>query len=285
MKEKIKKYLKYTAYGFGGLIVLTIVLASIGSENNEEKLEIINTENNASEEINLEENSTEKTILPTQPEAQQKAETESIKSYKVVKVVDGDTISVNINGINTTVRMIGINTPETVDPRKPVQCFGQEASNKAKSILSNQMVLLELDSSQGKYDKYDRLLAYVFLVDGTNFNELMIKKGYAYEYTYSLPYKYQSAFKSAQRDAQTNKRGLWADGVCEEESQSTPPPTIQQNQPAPTQSSGGYICSFDAYNCGDFSTHNEAQSVYEACGGDVHGLDRDNDGLACESLP
>jgi len=284
MKEKIKKYLKYTAYGLGGLIVLTIVLTSIGSENNKEKLEIINPENNVSTEINLEENSTEKTILPTQPEAQQKVETESIKSYKVVKVVDGDTISVNINGVNTTVRMIGIDTPETVDPRKPVQCFGQEASNKAKSILSNQMVQLELDSSQGKYDKYDRLLAYVFLSDGTNFNEYIIKEGYSYEYTYSTPYKYQGAFKSAQKDAQINKRGLWADGVCEEEPKPTLTPPAQQTQPTQTQQSG-YICSFDAYNCDDFSTHNEAQSVYETCGSDVHRLDRDNDGLACESLP
>ena len=99
-----------------------------------------------------------------------------------------------------------------------------------------------------------------------------------------LPINTKVPFKSAQKDAQTNKRGLWADGVCEEKSEPTFTPS-QQAQPTPTQSSGGYICSFDAYNCGDFSTHNEAQSVYESCGSDIHGLDRDNDGLACESLP
>jgi micrococcal nuclease len=265
MNEKIKKYLEHIGHIWdivvGLLILVIIIFGFIGKENQKEKLEIINTENNITKEVNLGEN--------------------SFNSYKVVKVVDGDTISVNIDGVNTSVRMIGIDTPETVDPRKPVQCFGQEASNKAKAILSNQMVRLELDSSQGKYDKYNRLLAYVFLADGTNFNELMIKEGYAYEYTYSAPYKYQSAFKSAQKDAQTNKRGLWADEVCEE---STLAPTLQ-NKPTPAQSSSAYICSFDAYNCGDFSTHNEAQSVYESCGSDIHGLDRDNDGLACESLP
>ena len=284
MKEKIKKILRFAEYTFGIVFLIFLIIGWFSSEDHKEKIEIFSDENGVIQELTTEENSSEET-LPTTPQAKQTTENNPL--YKVVKVVDGDTISVNINGVNTSVRMIGIDTPETVDPRKTVQCFGQEASNKAKSILSNQMVQLELDSSQGKYDKYDRLLAYVFLIGGINFNELMIKEGYAYEYTYSIPYKYQSAFKSAQKEAQANKRGLWADGVCEEESKPIPIPTPppQQTQPTQTQQSGDYTCSFDAYNCGDFSTHDEAQSVYEACGNDVHRLDRDNDGLACESLP
>ena len=284
MKEKIKKILRFAEYTFGIVFLIFLIIGCFSSEDHKEKIEIFSDENGVIQELTTEENSSEET-LPTTPQAKQTTENNPL--YKVVKVVDGDTISVNINGVNTSVRMIGIDTPETVDPRKTVQCFGQEASNKAKSILSNQMVQLELDSSQGKYDKYDRLLAYVFLIGGINFNELMIKEGYAYEYTYSIPYKYQSAFKSAQKEAQANKRGLWADGVCEEESKPIPIPTPppQQTQPTQTQQSGDYTCSFDAYNCGDFSTHDEAQSVYEACGNDVHRLDRDNDGLACESLP
>ena len=284
MSKKIKKYLKHIGLIWdvlGGLLVLLVIILSFISNNKEEKLEIFGDSNQVNQEVSVEGNSTEE-FFTTPSEIQQKAKT--TKLYKVVKVVDGDTISVNIDGVNTSVRMIGIDTPETVDPRKPVQCFGQEASNKAKSILSNQMVRLELDPSQRKYDKYDRLLAYIFLADGNNFNELMIKDGYAYEYTYSTSYKYQSAFKLAQKDAQANGRGLWADGVCEEKHEPTPTPTTQ-TQPTSTQSSGSYICSFDAYNCGDFATHEEAQSVYEACGSDVHRLDRDNDGLACESLP
>ena len=55
--------------------------------------------------------------------------------YQVIKVVDGDTITIDLNGKAETIRLIGINTPETVDPRKPVECFGVEASNKAKELL------------------------------------------------------------------------------------------------------------------------------------------------------
>jgi len=112
--------------------------------------------------------------------------------YSVVKVVDGDTLSVSINGKTETIRLIGINTPETVDPRKPVECFGKEASNKAKELLSGKRVRLETDSTQGDRDKYGRLLRYVWLEYDIFFNKQMISDGYAYEYTYSKPYKYQS---------------------------------------------------------------------------------------------
>ena len=195
--------------------------------------------------------------------------------YHIVnRVVDGDTIEVNINGTLETVRLVGINTPETVDPRKPVECFGIEASNKAKAVLTGQRVKLEADSIQGEWDKYGRLLRYVFLEDGTNFNKMMIGEGYAHEYTYGTSYKYQAEFKQAEKVAMETKIGLWATGVCD--SQSTPTPV-----------SGQYNCSSNIYNCTDFSTHTEAQSVYESCGGvanDIHKLDRDNDGVACESL-
>ncbi len=135
-------------------------------------------------------------------------------TFAVVKIVDGDTIKVNNRGVTETVRLIGIDTPETVDPRKPVQCFGKEASNTTSNLLKSRIVLLEADASQGDKDKYGRLLRYVFLSDGTNINETLIREGYAYEYTYNLPYKYQAVFKSAQVYARENKRGLWADGVC-----------------------------------------------------------------------
>lgn len=231
-------------------------------------------------------------------------ETSDTELYPVIKVVDGDTLAVEIDGKSETIRLIGINTPETVDPRKPVECFGKQASDKAKELLSGKNVRLEKDESQGGYDKYQRLLAYVFLEDGTNFAKYMIQNGYGYEYTYDLPYKYQSEFKQAERQAKTQKRGLWADGVCDEPKQETktttpapkPTPTAtpqtttksepkQESAPTPT---GNYTCAYDAYNCSNFSTHVEAQAVYESCGGvsnDIHRLDGDKDGEACESLP
>jgi len=112
-----------------------------------------------------------------------------------------------------------------VDPRKPVQCFGKEASDKAKELLTGKSVRLEKDASQGEYDKYGRLLAYVYLPDlpdsagkagGTLFNKYMIAEGYGHEYTYNLPYKYQQEFKAAEARARAEKKGLWADGVCAE---------------------------------------------------------------------
>ncbi len=82
--------------------------------------------------------------------------------YSVVKVVDGDTVTLSHNDKKETVRLIGINTPETVDPRKPVECFGKEASAQAKALMTGKNVRIEKDASQGDYDKYERLLAYVF---------------------------------------------------------------------------------------------------------------------------
>jgi micrococcal nuclease len=211
--------------------------------------------------------------------------------FPVTSVVDGDTIKVNINGKVETIRLIGIDTPETVDPRKPVQCFGVEASNKAKAILTGKKVSLESDSSQGEFDKYNRLLRYVFLEDKTNFNLLMIKEGYAHEYTYDLPYKYQSEFKQAQNIAEINKKGLWASGVCESKPTPVLVPTII---PIPTDSirstlqcnpnySGCLTQNGGDYDCAGGSGNGPNYTgTVQVIGYDEYGLDRDGDGWACE---
>lgn len=139
---------------------------------------------------------------------------EGEQKYRVIKVVDGDTFDVDIDGKAERLRMIGIDTPETVDPRKSVQCFGKEASNKAKEILTNQFVVLEADQTQGDRDKYGRLLRYAFLPDGTNYGLFMISEGYAHEYTYRYPYKYQNEFKEAQVLARQDNKGLWSPDTC-----------------------------------------------------------------------
>lgn len=82
--------------------------------------------------------------------------------YKILKVVDGDTLTLDVNGRSIVIRLIGVNTPETVDPRKLVECFGKEASQRAHELLDGKRVYIEKDSSQGEYDKYNRTLAYVF---------------------------------------------------------------------------------------------------------------------------
>lgn len=130
-------------------------------------------------------------------------------------VTDGDTVRVKIKGQNYIVRLIGVDTPEIKDPRKAVQCFGQQASDYTKKMLLNQTVTLESDPVAGNKDMYGRLLRYVFLENGTNYNRKLIADGYAYEYTYqSRLYRYRDDFKQAQKDARENKLGLWADSAC-----------------------------------------------------------------------
>jgi micrococcal nuclease len=136
-----------------------------------------------------------------------------IQNYQVIKVIDGDTIEVFIDGKIEKVRMIGINTPETVDPRRPVQCYGKEASNKLKELLQDKIIVLEADETQDSYDKYNRALRYVFLNE-ENINKKMVSEGFAFEYTYKKPYKFQKDFKEAERKAQENNIGLWNDEVC-----------------------------------------------------------------------
>lgn len=132
----------------------------------------------------------------------------------IVHITDGDTFDILIDGRKSRVRMLGINTPESVDPRRPVECFGREASNYLKDLINNKQVRLEQDSDKPGTDEYGRLLRYVFLGD-TNINEQMIRDGYAYEYTYkSEKYTYQNQFKKAEKFARENKLGLWAENTC-----------------------------------------------------------------------
>src|SRR3989338_9877707 len=134
--------------------------------------------------------------------------------YQVTKVADGDTITVKMGNKKVSVRLIGVDTPETVDPRKMVQCFGKEASAITKKKLLNKKVALEIDPTQGDTDKYGRLLRYVFLQDGTNFDKWLISEGYGFEYTYNLPYRYQQEYKEAENAARLGSRGLWKSEAC-----------------------------------------------------------------------
>ncbi len=130
------------------------------------------------------------------------------ESYpRVIEVVDGDTIKVSDGKAQKTVRLIGIDTPETKDPRKPVQYYGVEASNFTKDLLENRHVNLQKDISNT--DRYARLLRYVYLGDGTFVNEKLIRDGYAHASTFPPDVKYSDLFAEAERDARTHKRGLW----------------------------------------------------------------------------
>ncbi len=122
---------------------------------------------------------------------------------KVVRVIDGDTIELESG---EKVRYIGIDTPETVDPRKPVECYGVFASAKNKELVLNKFVRLEKDITDK--DKYKRLLRYVWLGDEL-VNRSLVAQGFAHSYSYPPDIKYQEQFVSAERQAREKKLGLW----------------------------------------------------------------------------
>ncbi len=128
-------------------------------------------------------------------------------STRVARVVDGDTIEIE-GGIR--VRFIGVNTPETVDPRTTVQCFGKEASDYTKALLADGLVVLKKDLSDT--DKYGRLLRYIYLPDSTFVNLKLVEGGYAYANSYPPDIAHAKEFSAAQAEARLAKRGLW--GTC-----------------------------------------------------------------------
>lgn len=176
-------------------------------------------------------------------------------SVKVSRVIDGDTIEVEGG---EKIRYIGIDTPETVDPRKPVQCFGVESFNKNKELVEGKEIRLEKDVSER--DKYNRLLRYVYVGD-IFVNLELIKQGFAYSYSYPPDIKYQDQFVKAQQEARKVKRGLWS--ICQESTQtqtSTTPQTQTQTQNQTNNSSGS--CTIK----GNISSTNEKIYHLIGCG-------------------
>ncbi len=150
----------------------------------------------------------------TTPAAVETVASASAQLYPVSRIVDGDTIDVDMNGTVTRIRLVGVDTPELLDPRKPVECFAREASAYLSSLLTGTSVRLEPDPTQDDKDKYDRLLRYVYLPDGSLVNRMLIAGGYAHEYTYDRPYRFMDIFKESENEARTANRGLWNRSAC-----------------------------------------------------------------------
>jgi len=131
--------------------------------------------------------------------------------YSVVSVADGDTITVDIAGTRERIRFIGTDAPEV---NGTTECFGTEAAHYAEDILTGTSVGLVPDPTQDDRDRYGRLLRYVILPDGTDFDAQLIAQGYAHEYTYDKPYQRQSAYRAAESAASSAGWGLWAPEIC-----------------------------------------------------------------------
>ncbi|MFH1620635.1 MAG: thermonuclease family protein [Patescibacteria group bacterium] len=135
----------------------------------------------------------------------------------VMRVVDGDTLIAKLDDENKefTIRLLGVNTPETVDPRKPVECFGKEASDFAKKTLNGKRIRLDADTQADERDKYDRLLRNVFTDEGMDLNAELVRQGYAYAYlSFPLNPERKRELKLLEEDAKVNERGLWSPETC-----------------------------------------------------------------------
>lgn len=193
MKEKIKKNKGFIQVPLLIGIVVSIVVIAI----------VIGHGKNSNPELSTIATITNTTSVTSSTATTEPSTTLAEETFLVTRVIDGDTIE--IEG-GKKVRYIGIDTPETVDPRKPVQCFGVEAFNKNKELVEGKRIRLEKDISE--IDTYGRLLRYVY-VDDIFVNDYLVRQGYAYAYTYPPDVKYSEQFVQAQTEARENNRGLW----------------------------------------------------------------------------
>ena len=195
---------------------------------------------------------------------------------ELVRVVDGDTIVVRIEGESgqETVRLIGIDTPETKKPNAPVQCYGKEATAFTTNLLSGKRIWLEPDTSNR--DQYGRLLRYVWVENGTSYlfaNEDIVSLGYGTAGDYPPDTRYHDRLFAALDRARSQELGMW--GACELQAMGTFVPG------APDWWTGGDL------DCSDFASQDDAQAFFEAMGGpgkDPDNLDEDGDGIVCRSL-
>ncbi|MDB5164416.1 MAG: hypothetical protein JWL89_42 [Candidatus Saccharibacteria bacterium] len=131
--------------------------------------------------------------------------------YSIAHFTDGDTIAVNMNGHVENIRFVGVDTPETHKPNTPVQCYGPAAAAFTKNIIGKQSVRLVSDELSTDRDRYNRLLRYVYLPDGTLVNEKLIQNGYGFYYPY-FPFTKSIQFEADQKVAMAANKGLW--GNC-----------------------------------------------------------------------
>ncbi|MBI5411828.1 lamin tail domain-containing protein [Candidatus Peregrinibacteria bacterium] len=159
---------------------------------------------------------------------------------QVLRIIDGDTFQAMWEGRKTDVRLIGVDTPETVHPYQEVQRYGQEASDHLKKLLTDRIVTLKFDETQR--DKYGRLLAYVYL-DGRLLNADLIEQGFGYAYT-RFPFKMKEEFVTLQQKAEEGRMGLWKDAIASETIKTTIAlneqeslPKAPKNEPPPASES------------------------------------------------
>jgi micrococcal nuclease len=212
------------------------------------------------------------------------------QTARVVRIVDGDTIVVSMNGKNFKLRYIGMDTPEDVDPNSPVEPMGREAAAANQKLVAGRTVVLEKDVSET--DRYGRLLRYVWLHQGSTWtlvNLELVRLGFASAVSYPPDVKYDEVFAPAEAGAQTSLVGLWAPDATAAPTvapKPTPKPTPRPT-PKPTKVASRCHPSYDPclpivgdLDCPDVRAM--GLSPVHVIGPDDYRLDRDHDGLGCE---
>jgi micrococcal nuclease len=221
---------------------------------------------------------------------------------RVSSVIDGDTITVEARGFETTVRLVGIDTPETRHPTEPVQCFGPAASERTERLLpEGRRVRLVSDPTQDTRDRYGRLLAYVYAPGRSgpagSVNFALVRTGHAKAYVYGgTPFRHAPAFLRAEERAREEGAGLWGppchgDTDAPDPSPPAPPPPAPAPAapaaPGPAEPRAGCDRRYGGacvpvhppdVNCNELPDRN-----FRVLGDDVHRLDVDGDGIACEA--
>lgn len=203
----------------------------------------------------------------------------SPRTFRVSDVVDGDTVKLTqtYGGGIVTVRVLGIDTPETRDPRRGVGCYGPEASAWATRVLLGKTVTIRTDSTQDTRDRYGRLLAYVRLPSGLDYSTAAVRAGYAKHYVYQTPVSLAPRLRAAEASARTNGRGLWGP-PCHGDitSQHISSDRETSASEAPQQDASAYYANCAAARAAGAAPLRRGDSGYG-----TH-LDGDDDGVACE---
>ncbi len=203
---------------------------------------------------------------------------------RVDRVVDGDTVRVRTPAGEETVRLIGIDTPETKAPNRPVECFGPEASARAEELMPpGARVVLELDPTQDTRDRYGRLLAYVHVGDGPrgpdSVNRALVQSGHAEVYVFRTPFRYTAEFSRAEQAARDGGRGLW--GRCPEGRAARAGAPAPDAPPIPGAGCDpAYVGACVPTAPPDLDC-DDLEGPIRVVGADPHRLDGDGDGVAC----
>lgn len=262
----MRRILKFTAIGCGGLIALVIFIGMVGA--------LIGGGGPSSPPERAEKG---KGLEQAEKENEDQGRYDAVAT--VNKVVDGDTVKIEpaVDG-EDEVRLIGLDTSETKDPDEGEEPYGKEASNYTSTALKGEKVELEFD--EDKKDQYGRLLAYVYPKGEEMFNEDLLEGGYAQVYTMEPNDKYEDGFEESQDEAREEDLGIWGLSKQEQCKLANHGNGIGKGspdcgkKPKPTRD--------QTVDCSDFDSQVEAQEALEEDLSDPNNLDPDRDGLACE---